>query len=336
MTSGTVVIAGASGFIGRYLARALVEDGSVVRFIGRGIADARWGDTAAITALIDGADVLINLAGKSVNCRYNASNRAEILRSRVDTTRELASAIRECRTPPALWINSSTATIYRHAEDRPMTEATGQLGKGFSVDVATAWEREFFTPELPGTRRVALRMAIVLGDGSALVPLIRLAQFGLGGTQHDGHWFSTAARRAAGTFHEFRARGGRQKFSWIHIADVFDIIQFLRRHRELDGIINASAPNPSDNRTVMATLRRVLRVPLGLPVMRWMLELGSIAIRTETELVLKSRWVVPERLLQAGYEFRYPTLEPALRSIVAERSRPARSALGSLRQDAIS
>jgi NAD dependent epimerase/dehydratase family enzyme len=314
-----VVIAGASGFIGQFLAKAFILDGATVRFIGRHGTDAAWGDTAALTRTLEGADLLINLAGKSVNCRYTAANRAEILSSRVDTTRELARAIRACERPPSLWVNSSTATIYRHAEDRAMTEAAGELGEGFSVDVATAWEREFFEGELPDTRRVALRMAIVLGDGSALLPLIRLARFGLGGAQLDGRWFSTAARRASGTFHRFRARSGRQKFSWIHIADVLGIIRFLRDRAEISGIVNASAPNPSDNRTLMATLRRILGMPFGLPAPRWMLEIGTFVIRTETELVLKSRWVIPERLVNAGYEFAYPELEPALRQIVERR-----------------
>ena len=316
-----VVIAGASGFIGQFLAQAFILDGATVRFIGRHGADASWGDVAGITRALEGADLLINLAGKSVNCRYTAANRAEILRSRVETTRELATAIRACERPPSLWVNSSTATIYRHAEDRAMTEAAGELGEGFSVDVAKAWEREFFEGELPNTRRVALRTAIVLGDGGALVQLIRLARFGLGGPQLDGHWFSTAARRAAGTFHRFRARGGRQKFSWIHIADVLGIIRFLRGHPEFSGVVNASTPNASDNRTLMATLRHVLGMPLGLPAPRWMLEIGTFAIRTETELVLKSRWVIPERLTNAGYEFAYPELEPALRQIVEQRRR---------------
>jgi NAD dependent epimerase/dehydratase family enzyme len=312
-----VVIAGASGFIGRYLAMAFRAEGAAVSIIGRSGADATWGDADAITGLLDGADLLVNLAGKSVNCRYNARNRAEILRSRVETTRELAAAIRACDAPPPLWVNSSTATIYRHAEDRPMTESTGELGEGFSVSIARAWEKELFDGDLPGTRRVALRMAIVLGDGSALLPLIRLTRFGLGGPQLDGQWFSTAARRAAGTFHLFRARGGSQKFSWIHIGDVLGIIRFLRARDDLDGVVNASSPQPSDNRTVMRTLRRVLGVPFGIPAPRWMLEIGSAVIRTETELVLKSRWVLPERLEAAGYEFGYPQLEGALRNIVA-------------------
>lgn len=314
-----IVIAGGSGFIGKYLAAAFRADGDTVSTIGRHGPDARWGSTAAITDLLEGSDLLINLAGKSVNCRYNAANRAEILHSRVDTTRELAQAVLDCEHPPALWINSSTATIYRHADDRPMTEETGELGSGFSVDVATAWEREFFAAEVSATRRVAMRMAIVLGDGSALVPLARLARFGLGGPQLDGRWFSTAEGRREGTFHQFRTRGGRQKFSWVHLEDVLGSIRFLLDHDELSGIVNVSAPSPTDNRTLMATLRKVLRVPAGLPAFRWMLELGSIAIRTETELILKSRWVLPERLQKAGYEFRYPTLEPALRNILRGR-----------------
>lgn len=317
--SERVVIAGASGFIGRYLAEHYRAAGATVLLVGRGGADARWDDPAALRRAVTGADLLVNLAGKSVNCRYGDTNRAEIFRSRLATTRALREAVAASDAPPPVWFNASTATIYRHAEDRPMTESTGELGTGFSVNVARAWEAELFEGGLPGTRRVALRMAIVLGDGSALVPLIRLARAGLGGAQLDGRWFATTARRNAGTFHEFRARGGRQRFSWVHVRDVLGAIEFLRERQELDGPVNIAAPAPVDNRTLMATLRRVLGVPFGLPATRWMLELGSAAIRTETELVLKSRWVLPERLLAAGYEFAYPELEPALRDIVAER-----------------
>ncbi|GAA1444527.1 epimerase [Leifsonia poae] len=320
--SERIVIAGASGFIGAYLADAFRRRGASVALIGRNGPDASWGDPESILRVVDGADLLINLAGKSVDCRYDDVNRAEIFRSRLDTTRALADAVAASVNPPPLWINSSTATIYRHAEDRPMTEATGEIGTGFSVNVATAWERAFFARDLPGTRRVALRMAIVLGDGSALIPLMRLTQFGLGGPQRDGRWFATAARRNAGTFHEFRARGGRQRFSWVHIRDVLGTIDFVREHPELDGVLNVSSPNPVDNRAMMATLRRVVGRPFGLPAYRWMLEIGSAVIRTETELVLKSRWVVPERLLDAGYEFHHPELEPAVREIVTARGLP--------------
>lgn len=310
-----VVIAGASGFMGTRFTRRLRDAGHEVEHIGRS-SPVKWGQTAAITDLLEGADLLINLAGKSVNCRYNAENRAEIFRSRLDTTRELASALRACENPPPLWVNSSTATIYRHAEDRPMTETEGELGKGFSVEVATAWEEAFFDGELPGTRRVALRTAIVLGDGGALSPMLTLARFGLGGPQLDGHWFSTRARRDAGTHHEFRARSGRQKFSWVHVDDVLRVIEFVAEHPELDGIVNVSSPNPSDNRTLMRTIRGVLGIPFGLPAFRWMTELGALVIRTETELILKSRWVIPERLSVAGFRFEFPQLEGALRNII--------------------
>lgn len=313
------MIAGASGFMGQYLVREFRAGGDEVVTIGRSGADASWGDSAGIRRLVDGADVVINLAGKSVNCRYNAKNRAEILRSRVETTRELGHAIRDAASPPAVWLNSSTATIYRHAEDRPMTESTGELGTGFSVSIARAWEDAFFEGDLTATRRVALRTAIVLGNGSALVPLLKLARIGFGGAQVDGPWFRSKRRIAAGTLHEFGARGGRQRFSWVHLADVLGVIRFLIAHPELDGVVNVSSPNPTDSRGVMRTIREALRMPVGIPLHRWMLEPGAWAIRTETELVLKSRWVVPERLLAAGYEFRYPELSAAIAEVVAER-----------------
>ncbi|GAA2754255.1 epimerase [Amnibacterium kyonggiense] len=319
----TVVIAGASGFMGRRLDAERRRAGERVLTVGRSGADATWGDTAAITRLVDGADLLVNLAGKSVNCRYTPANRAEILRSRVETTAELGRAVAAAAAPPPLWINSSTATIYRHADDRPQTEADGELGAGFSVEVAKAWERAFFEPELPGVRRIAIRTAIVLGRGSVMVPLTRLARFGLGGAQLDGRWPGTPARIAAGVHHRYRPSSahGRQRFSWVHIDDVVAAIAFLRDREDLDGVINLVAPEASDDRTLMADLRRVLGVPIGLPATRWMLELGTFAIRTETELVLKSRWVVPDRLLAAGFAFRHTDLEETLRAILARPER---------------
>jgi NAD dependent epimerase/dehydratase family enzyme len=318
--SGRIVIAGASGFVGGYLAEHYRARGAEVLLVGRGGPDVRWGDSDALRRAVSGADAVINLAGKSVNCRYGDGNRAEIFRSRLETTRAVREAIAGSDAPPPVWFNASTATIYRHAEDRPMTESTGELGSGFSVNVARAWEQELFAGELPSTRRVALRMAIVLGEGSALVPLVNLARIGLGGPQLDGRWFSSTARRNAGTFHEFRPTRGHQRFSWVHIADVLGAIEFLRSRPDLEGPVNVSSPHPVDNRTLMATLRSLLGSAVGIPAPRWMLELGSLAIRTETELVLKSRWVIPERLLEAGYEFAFPELEPALRNILGARS----------------
>jgi uncharacterized protein len=320
----TVVIAGASGFMGRRLRASFASAGETVHTVGR-TGDARWGDTAAITQLVDGADLVVNLAGKSVDCRYDPTNRAEILRSRVATTTELGEAIRRADAPPPLWLNSSTATIYRHADDRPQTEADGELGTGFSVGIARAWEDAFFGAEVPGVRRVALRTAITLGDGSALIPLLRLARAGLGGPQLDGRWPATRARLEAGTYHRFGTPHGHQRFSWVHLDDLVGVVDFLRETPALDGVVNVSSPQPVDSVVLMRTLRKVLGVPFGMPLPRVALELGAFLIRTETELVLKSRWVLPKRLLDAGYRFRHPELEPALRQIVDER-RAGRSA----------
>jgi uncharacterized protein len=299
MTGRRIVIAGASGFVGRYLSDRFSESGDTVSTIGRSGADATWGDSVAIQGLIDGSDILINLAGKSVNCRYTRKNKAAIFSSRLLTTAELGEAVQAVVHPPAVWFNASTATIYRHADDHPMTDEAGELGSGFSVNVATAWEREFFAHPRSGVRQVALRMAIVLGDGSALTPLVMLARFGLGGPQFGG-----------------KTHGARQRFSWVHIEDVHRAIEFLISHTEIADPVNVSSPNPVDNRELMATLRRLIGARLGVPLFGWMLELGAFAIRTETELLLKSRWVVPSRLLAAGFEFRFPTLEGALRDIL--------------------
>ncbi|GAB2448298.1 uncharacterized protein (TIGR01777 family) [Conyzicola lurida] len=298
MSGQRIVIAGASGFMGRYFARRFREDGDTVVTVGRSGADVVWGDTAALEAAIDGADLLLNLAGKSVNTRYSDKNRAAIFSSRLLTTGELGRAVETVPNPPALWLNSSTATIYRHADDRPMTDADGQIGNGFSVNVATAWEREFFAHSRDGVRQVALRMAIVLGDGSALSPLLSLTRIGLGGPHVGG-----------------KTAGARQMFSWVHIDDVYRAIRFIQTDAAIDGPVNVAAPRPVTNRELMGTLRRVLGVPFGLPLTRWMLELGSFAIHTETELLLKSRWVLPTTLEAEGFEFEHPELEGAVRAI---------------------
>lgn len=299
-----IVIAGAHGFMGSRFQTLYRDAGDSVTTVGRRDADAVWGDTDAIARLIDGADVLVNLAGKSVDCRYNERNKAEIFRSRLETTAELGRAVAQVDAPPPLWLNASTATIYRHADDRPQTEEDGELGSGFSVNVATSWEKTFFDAARDGVRQVAMRTAITLGDGSALKPLVMLTRFGLGGPQLGGQSNRGAWRG-----------GGRQHFSWVHLDDVFRAMRFLETS-DLDGVVNITSPNPSTNREVMATLRRVLGVPFGVPLPRIALELGAFAIRTETELILKSRWVLPKRLLDAGFVFEYPELESALRQIL--------------------
>lgn len=314
--SDRVVIGGASGFMGDFLSRRYRQSGRDVVTIGRNGSDLRWDDTAGIAAAVDGASLVLGLAGKSVNCRYTEANRAEIFRSRLETTAALSQAIAASDSPPPVWVNASTATIYRHADDRPMTEQDGELGRGFSVEVGKAWERALFEEELPGTRRVALRTAIVLGDGGVLGPISTLTRFGLGGPQFDGWWPVTHARLRAGTAHTHRTFRGKQKFSWVHIEDAARIIDFVEAHPSLEGAVNVSAPNPVTNRELMASVRRALGTPIGLPAFRWMLELGAIGIRTETELVLKSRWVLPGKLQEAGFEFAHPELDGALRDIL--------------------
>lgn len=289
-----VVLAGGTGFVGTYLREKYLSLGYEVKIISRQSGHIPWHDKQQIKEAIDGADVLINLAGKSVNCRYNQKNKDEILRSRVETTTILGNVIQECENPPSLWINSSTATIYRHAEDRPMTEEEGEIGSGFSVNVATAWEGAFFQFNLPKTRQVVLRISIVLGKDGGVYPVYRnLVRFGLGGKQGPG----------------------TQRFSWIHIEDLYRIILFIEEHEELSGVFNCSTPNVITNQELMQQLRQALGMKIGLPSPSWLLEIGAVFIRTETELILKSRWVIPDRLLNSGFTFRYDTIDKALQEI---------------------
>lgn len=303
MSAPVLVLAGASGFIGRYLQRRFAADGWRIRTIGRSGAaagsSAHWGDTAGISRTLEGSDLLVNLAGKSVSCRYNAGNRAEIFRSRTETTAELGRALADCTAPPRDWFNASTGTIYRHAEDHAQTEADGELGSGFSVEVAKAWEAALAQADLPGIRRIPLRMSIVMGPyvpgegGGVMRPFEVLARTGLGG------------RMAAGT----------QKYSWTHVEDVYRAIRFLYDRPEIRGPVNIASPQVVDNRELMRRVRAALRVPFGFPTPAWLLEMGAVLIRTETELVLKSRWVESEKLNQAGFQWKYPALSGALAAI---------------------
>ncbi|WP_018628470.1 TIGR01777 family oxidoreductase [Niabella aurantiaca] len=276
-----IIIAGGTGFIGQYLVKRFREEGYEVLLIARNAAFITWSEENKIRAALEGADALINLAGRSVDCRYTEANKQEILGSRVQTTK-------------LLWINSSTATIYRHAEDRPMDEAHGEIGTGFSVNVAKAWEQAFFERATPRTRKVALRTAIVLGKGGGvMIPYTRLVRYGLGGVQGSG----------------------KQVFSWIHIADVYRIIRFIMEHPALEGVYNTSAPFPVLNKQFMQQLRSRIRPLVYFSSPECLLQLGAKLIGTETELVLKSRWVIPKKLQAAGFTFQYPTISEALDEI---------------------
>lgn len=312
-----IVIPGGSGQIGSILARHWRGQGHEVVVLARSDRAAgparivRWdGETAGDwTREVDGADLLVNLAGRSVDCRYNAANREAIMQSRVRSTRVLRQAVQAAKSPPPVWLNASTATIYRHSHDKDMDEATGELGGGepgapakwdFSIDVAKAWEEEFLAEETPGTRRVAMRSAMTLSPdkGGVFDVILGLVKLGLGGTNGDG----------------------RQYFSWVHEADFRAAVDLLARDERFDGVVNIASPNPIPNREFMRTLRRAWGMPVGLPATAWMMEIGAVFLRTETELVLKSRRVVPGRLLDAGFEFQFPHWEDAARDL-CERAR---------------
>jgi hypothetical protein len=320
-----IVIPGGSGQVGQVLARHFHGHGHDVTVLTRspkpspwrtlawdGVCEGEW-----VNAL-EGADVCINLAGRSVNCRYNPANRAEILNSRVDSTRILGKVIASLAKPPAVWLNASTATIYRHELERPNDELAGILGGdepgapdtwNFSIGVAKAWEAAFYETPTPRTRKVALRSAMTFSPdrGGVFDVFLSLVRRGLGGT--------------TGT--------GRQFVSWIHDTDYIRATEFLIAHDSLDGAINLASPNPLPNRDFQRALREAWGTRVGLPTVQWMVEIGTFLMRTESELVLKSRRVVPTRLLQAGFVFQHPAWPEAARDLVA-RWRELRAAKNSI------
>jgi len=361
MKNKKIIITGGTGFIGQALAKYFGKDNKVVLLsrqaanghsnnYGKSLIKAadgynvtywRW-DAKHLEKHwlneIEAADIVINLAGKSVNCRYGEKNMHEIIESRVNATETIGNAIRQSITPPKLWINAASATIYRNSTDRAQDEFNGEIsdwkddnmpysffdrvrrkfkkafaalryGKGstkyrqydldFSVKVCKAWEESFFSQRTPFTRKVALRTAVTLGEGGVVVPYFNLLKFGLGGYQGNGE----------------------QMYSWVHEEDLARAIEFIFEHTDMEGIYNVSAPNPVSNKEFMATLRKITGYKVGLPASKSMLEFGSFLIGTETELILKSRWVLPSKLTQAGFTFKYPKLDLAFQDIVGKTPR---------------
>jgi len=307
-----IVIPGGSGQVGTILARQFAADGHDVVVLSRSPKRAKWrtvvwdGTTLGDwVAEIDAADVVINLAGRSVNCRYHARNRREIMDSRVLSTRAVGRAIATVAKPPRVWLQASTATIYAHRYDAPNDEETGILGGNephapdtwrFSIDVARAWEDVAREAETPHTRQVLMRTAMVMSPdrGGVFDVLSGLVKKGLGGTIGDG----------------------RQFMSWIHDVDFTRAVNWLIDHSELSGPVNLASPNPLPNDEFMRTLREAWGIRFGLPATEWMLEIGTFFLRTESELVLKSRRVAPGRLRQSGFEFRFPEWSSAVRDLV--------------------
>ena len=305
-----IIIPGGSGQVGTILARAFHKKGHQVTVLSRNPAKAPWdmakwdGKTLGPWAkTIDGADVVINLAGYTVNCRYNKANRQRMMNSRVDSTRIVGEAIAQADEPPHTWLQASTATIYAHRFDAPNDES-GIIGGNepnapdkwnFSIKVAKAWEQALDEAKVPNTRKVKLRSAMIMSpdEGGIFDVLLSLVRFGLGG----------------------RAGSGRQYVSWIHYEDFIRSIQWLIEHNDIEGVVNLSSPNPLPYADFMRALREAWGINFGLPATKWMLEIGTFTMRTETELVLKSRQVVPGRLLDSGFSFQHPGWEQAAKDL---------------------
>ena len=307
-----IVIPGGTGQVGQILARHFHSQGHDVTVLTRTPQSAPWRTISwdGLTpgpwiAELEQSDVCINLAGRSVNCRYNPANRKSIYDSRVQSTHVLNQVIASLEHPPRVWLNASTATIYRHSLDCPMDEATGELGGNepgapdtwnFSIEVAKAWEEAFFFTPTPRTRKVALRSAMTFSSdhGGVFDVFLRLVRHGLGGT----------------------TGSGRQFVSWIHEADFIRAIELLIAQEEFAGVVNLASPNPVPNRDFMQALRQAWGTSIGLPATEWMLEIGTFLMHTESELVLKSRQVIPTRLLNAGFHFLFPAWPPAAQDLV--------------------
>jgi len=307
-----IVIPGGTGQVGVILARAFHQAGHQVVVLGRDPHPAEWrtvkwdGETLGDWASeLDGADVVINLAGRSVNCRYTPANRRAIMESRIKSTQILGLAIAQVARPPGVWLQSSTATIYSHRYNAPNDEATGIIGGTepnapstwrFSIDVATTWERIANESVTPRTRKVLMRSAMIMSPdpGGVFDTLLRVVRFGLGG----------------------RVANGKQYMSWVHDQDFVRSVFWLIEHEEIAGAVNISSPNPLPYSDFMHDLRAAWGIPFGLFATAWMLEIATWVLRTESELVLKSRRVIPTRLVQSGFSFQFPTWAEASRDLV--------------------
>ncbi|AWG21344.1 TIGR01777 family protein [Flavobacterium faecale] len=298
-----LIIAAGTGFLGQVLVNHFESKFDEIIILTRGqnsvsgkIKLVNW-DAKTLTGWeteLENADVLINLAGKSVDCRYTEKNKKEILLSRIQSTKVLNQAVLACANPPKHWLNSSTSTIYRFSLDKQMSEENGEIGNDFSMNVAQSWEKSFFKTATPNTLKTALRTSIVLGrNGGAFIPLKRLTRLGLGGKQGKGNQF----------------------ISWIHAEDFARAIDFIIE-KQMTGVVNIVSPQPISNTDFMAQLRKQLNVFIGIPTPEFLLKIGAKIIGTETELVLKSRNVIPKRLQENGFVFEYKTLETALNNLI--------------------
>lgn len=291
-----IIIAGGTGFLGKSLEKYFTEKGDQVYILTRNPKrenEIYW-DAQTIGEWknsLENADVLINLTGKSVDCRYHEKNKKEIYFSRIDSTRILQKAVDQCSEKPKIWLNASSATIYIHSEKHLNTEENGVIGDDFSMNICKSWEKEFFAVQNNEIRKVALRTSIVLGNNGGAFPKLKMiTKFGLGGKQGRGN----------------------QMVSWIHIEDFCKAVDWIIQHENISGAVNITAPAPLANEVMMKKLRKELKAPFGLNAPVWQLEIASIFLKTETELLLKSRNVYPERLMKSGFQFSCPGFDDAI------------------------
>lgn len=303
MKSNKLIIAAGTGFLGKALIEHFKDKFEEIVILTRGksktsnsIKYINW-DAKTFSGWereLENADVLINLTGKSVDCRYTEKNKKEIYNSRIDSTIILNQAVLQCKNPPKHWLNSSTSTIYRFSLDKQMDEINGEIGDDFSMNIAKSWEKVFFEAQTPSTLKTALRTSIVLGkNAGAFIPLKTLTKLGFGGKQGNGNQF----------------------ISWIHEEDFANAIEFIIQ-KEITGLINIVSPQPITNSDFMMKLRKAIRIPFGIPMNSFLLEIGSFFIRTETELVLKSRNVIPKKLMDNGFQFEFSNFEKALKNLL--------------------
>ncbi len=298
-----LIIAAGTGFLGQVLVNHFKDSFDEIVILTRGKSEGKnnikyvnW-DAKSFSGWeneLENADVLINLAGKSVDCRYNEKNKQEIYNSRIESTKILNEAVLQCKNPPKHWLNSSTSTIYRFSLDKQMDEINGEIGNDFSMNIAKSWEKAFFETETPKTLKTALRTSIVLGkNGGAFIPLKTLAKFGFGGKQGKGNQF----------------------ISWIHEEDFAKAVAFVIE-KKLENKINIVSPSPIRNIDFMAKLQKAVGMPFGISQPEWLLKIGARIINTEHELVLKSRNVIPKRLQENGFTFQYDSVEKTFKDLL--------------------